>query len=178
GVNPVGALANTSAASFAQDGTLASQSIAAAFGVGLTQNTVSATTPQLPTQLDGAEIRVRDSNNNERNAGLFFVSPGQTNYLVPQGTANGPALVTALRNGTPVAQGTVMIDTVAPGLFSANADGSGVPAAVLLRVRGGVSTFEPVAQFNPQTQRFDPIQINLRPQIGQVLSIAFDTSFR
>src|SRR5262249_33301140 len=74
GTNPVGTLANTSAASFSQDGTLASQSIAAAFGVGLTQNTVSATTSPIPTQLDGAEIRVRDSTNTERNAGLFFVS--------------------------------------------------------------------------------------------------------
>ena len=176
--SPLGTVSSTSAASFSQNGTLASQAIAAAFGVGLTQNTVSATTSPLPTLLDGAEIRVKDSANVERNAGLFFVSPGQFNYLVPQGTMNGPATITVLRNGTPVAQGSITIDTLAPGLFSANADGKGVPAAVILRVRGTASSFEPIAQLNPQTQRFDPIQIDLGPQTDQVFLVCFGTGFR
>lgn len=167
-----------SAASFAQDGVLSTQSIAAGFGSGFSQSTLSATTTPLPTQLAGAEVRVRDAANIERSAGLFFVSPGQINYLVPQGAANGAATVTVLRNGAPVAQGRMTIDTLAPGLFSANADGLGVPAAVLLRIRNGVSTFEAIAQRNPQTQRFEPLPIDLGPQTDQVFLIAFGTGFR
>jgi uncharacterized protein (TIGR03437 family) len=175
---PLTALANTSAASFAPNSALASQSIAAGFGAGLAQTTASATASPLPTQLGGAEVRVRDAAGAERSAGLFFVSPGQINYLMPPGTANGAATVTVLRNGAAAAQGSVTIDTIAPGLFSANADGIGVPAAVILRVRGGVSTFEPVAQRNPQTQRFVPAPIDLGPQTDQVFLVVFGSGFR
>jgi uncharacterized protein (TIGR03437 family) len=174
----VGALAGTSAASFASNVPLAPLSIAAAFGNGLTQNVVLATTPTLPTTLDGAELRIRDAAGQEQSVGLFFVSPGQFNFLVPQGTANGQATLTALRNGGVIAQGTVSIDTLSPGLFSANADGVGVPSAVALRVRGGVSTFEPISQLNSQTGRFEAIPIDLSPQNGQVFLIAFGTGFQ
>jgi uncharacterized protein (TIGR03437 family) len=174
----VAAIANTSAASFVANGTVAAQSIVAAFGAGLCQNTVAATTATLPTTLDGAQVRVRDAANTERVAGLFFVSPGQFNYLVPQGTANGVATVTIARNGTTLAQGTLSIDTVAPALFSANADGLGVPAAVLLRVRNGVSTFEAVSRFNSTTRRFEPAPIDLGLATDQVFLILFGSGFR
>lgn len=178
GGTTVTALANTSAASFAANATVASQSIVAAFGTGLCQNTVAATSATLPTTLDGAQVRVRDAANTERVAGLFFVSPGQFNYLVPQGTANGVATVTIARNGTTLAQGTLSIDTVAPALFSANADGQGVPAAVLLRVRNGVSTFESVSRLNTTTRRFEPMPIDLGPATDQVFLILFGSGFR
>lgn len=174
----VSALASTSAASFAPGGALAPLSIAAAFGNGLTANTVSSSTATLPTTLDGAELRLTDSTNSTLSAGLFFVSPGQFNYLVPQGAASGPATLTALRNGTVVAQGSVTIDSIGPGLFSANADGVGVPSAVALRIRGGSSTFEPISQFNSQSGRFEAIPVDVSPQNGQVFLVAFGTGFR
>lgn len=174
----VAALANTSAASYVANGSLTAQSIVAAWGAGLTQNTVSATALPLPTTLDGAEVRVKDAANTERSAGLFFVSPGQINYLVPDGTANGAAIVTVLRNGVPMAQGTATIETLAPALFSANADGKGVPAAVILRVRSGAITYEPIAQRNTQTQKFDPMPIDLGPATDQVYLVVFGSGFR
>ncbi len=176
--SPLGQFASVSAASFAPSGSLTSNGIAAGFGSGLAANTVGATTVPLPTQLDGTEVTVRDAGNQTRNAGLFFVAPGQINYLIPDGTAAGAATITVRRNGTDTAQGTISIESVAPGLFAANANGQGVAAAVVLRRRGGVDTFEPVAQFNSTTSRFEPLPIDLGPETDTVVLVAFGTGFR
>jgi uncharacterized protein (TIGR03437 family) len=88
------------------------------------------------------------------------------------------ATITVRRNGNDIAQGTLQIDPVAPGLFAANANGQGVAAAVILRRRGNVDTFEPVAQFNSMTSRFEPIPIDLGPETDQVFLILFGTAFR
>jgi uncharacterized protein (TIGR03437 family) len=170
--------ASVSAASFAPTGPVAANSIMAGFGSGLSTNIVAATAVPLPTTLDGTEVTVKDANNQTLNAGLFFVAPGQINYLIPAGAANGAATITVRRNGTDTAQGTITIDTVAPGLFAANANGKDVAAAVVLRVRGGQQTFEPVAQLNSQTGRFDPIPIDLGPDTDQVILLLFGTGFR
>jgi uncharacterized protein (TIGR03437 family) len=63
-------------------------------------------------------------------------------------------------------------------LFSANANGQGVAAAVILRRRGGVDTFEPIAQLNQTSGRFEPIPIDLGPATDLVVLLAFGTGFR
>src|SRR5574341_1522869 len=136
-------LTSVSAASFGANASLTADGIVAGFGTGLSQNVVQATTVPLPTQLDGAEVLVKDANGVERPAGLFFVAPTQINYLIPAGTVNGNATITVRHNGVDTAQGTATIETVAPGLFSSNASGNGVAAAVALRRRNNVDTFEP-----------------------------------
>ena len=64
---------------------------------------------------------------------LFFVSPRQINYLVPARLQSGPAVVTVQSGGRTIATGSLLIQTVAPGIFTANADGKGVAAASYLR---------------------------------------------
>jgi uncharacterized protein (TIGR03437 family) len=174
----LGQFASLSAASFGQPPALAPNGIAAGFGSGLADNIVSATTVPLPTQLDGTEVKVRDAAGTDRDAGLFFVAPSQINYVIPEGTGNGTATITVRRSGADVAQGTLTIESVAPGLFAANANGQGVAAAVVLRRRGGVDTFEPVAQLNSGTGRFEPVPINLGPETDTVVLVAFGTGFR
>jgi uncharacterized protein (TIGR03437 family) len=174
----LGQFASLSAASFAQPPTLAPNGIAAGFGSGLAANVVSASTVPLPTQLDGTEVKVRDAAGTDRDAGLFFVAPGQINYLIPAGTTNGTATITVRRSGNDVAQGTLTIESVAPGLFSANANGQGVAAAVVFRRRGTVDTTEPVAQFNSTSNRFEPVPIDLGPETDQVFLIVFGTGIR
>ena len=73
-------VASVSAASFAAGGSLAPESIAAAFGANLATDTQTAPSLPLPTQLAGVSVKVRDSAGAERLAPLFFVSPGQINY--------------------------------------------------------------------------------------------------
>jgi hypothetical protein len=118
------AVASLSAASFSE-GELASEAIAAAFGTGLAITTQAAATIPLPTRLAGTTVRVTDGAGVERFAPLFFVSPDQINYLIPEGTLAGPASVTVTSGDGKVSTGMVPIALVAPGLFAANAGRSG-----------------------------------------------------
>jgi len=134
GIGPAApAFASVSAASFAPATPAAPGSIAAGFGQGLAADTLSAATVPLPTTLADTSVRVQDSQGTEHLTSLFFVSPAQINYLVPDGTATGEAAVTVVSRGQVVAMGALSIVPVSPGLFTANNDGRGVPAAIAVR---------------------------------------------
>jgi uncharacterized protein (TIGR03437 family) len=151
----------------------APESIVAAFGAQLAGQTLVANELPLPTELAGVSARVRDSLGVERLAPLFFVAPGQINLQVPAGTAIGSATV-SVSSG---AAGSLEITRTAPGLFTANASGQGVPAALALRVRAnGAQSFEPVAQFDGA--RFVPVPIDLGPPGEQVFLALFGTGIR
>jgi uncharacterized protein (TIGR03437 family) len=178
-------VASVSAASFAAGGTLAPESIAAAFGVNLATDTQTAPSLPLPTQLAGVSVKVRDSAGAERLAPLFFVSPGQINYQVPPGTVAGLATVTVTSGesnesiGLIVAAGMVEIAGVAPGLFTANSDGQGVAAALAFRLKAdGTQQFEPVARFDPAQNRFVAKPIDLGPETDQVFLALFGTGIK
>ncbi len=167
--NPV---AVVSAASFTA-GPVAPDSIAAAFGTGLAEQTLSATATPLPTVLAGTTVEV-----NGQPAGLFFVSAGQINFQVPVGTAPGNPTVTVRRNGISISAGNVQIATVAPGLFSANSDGIGVASGTALRVRpNGSQVTEPISRRDAQN-RSVAIPIDLTIGSDQVFLILFGTGLR
>jgi hypothetical protein len=66
---------------------------------------------------------------------------------------------------TGVGQGTSQIVAVAPGLFSANSDGQGVPAADALHVKGDVMlVYENLFRYDETLKKFVPAQINLGPR--------------
>jgi uncharacterized protein (TIGR03437 family) len=173
-VSPV---ASVSAASFL-GAQIAPESIVAAFGVGLATAVAAAPSLPLPTTLLGTTVTVTDSANVERLAPLFFVAPSQVNYQVPPGAADGAATVTVAVNGNIVGAGTMTIAKVAPGLFSANANGQGAAAAVVLRIRNGVQTFEPVATFDTGQNRFVPVPIDLGPESDTVYVLFYGAGFR
>jgi uncharacterized protein (TIGR03437 family) len=170
------AVATVSAASFTQNAALAPETIVAGFGTDLSQNVVIASTTPLPTELDGTQVVVRDANNVDRNAPLFFVAPTQINYLIPAGTAVGAATISVRRGSNTVGQGTVQIDTISPGIFTANASGQGVPAAVALRVVGTQQTFESI--FTVQNNVATATPINLGPVGEDVYLILFGTGVK
>ena len=68
--------------------------IASAFGLNLSSQTQAAVSLPLPITLGGTTVKIRDSAGVERSAALFFVSPYQVNYQIPNGTALGQAAVT------------------------------------------------------------------------------------
>jgi uncharacterized protein (TIGR03437 family) len=171
-------LANVSAASFAL-GTLAPNSITAVFGVNLAASIQAATTATLPTTLGGVSVRVRDKRGVERLAPLFFVAPGQINYLIPPETESGQAMVMVTNGDTLVAAGSAVIANVAPGLFAANANGQGVPAALTWRLRADdTRLWEPLARFDSATNRFVPTPIELGPESDQLFLILYGTGIR
>lgn len=173
---PLPAVTSVSAASFAPGGALAPGAIASAFGPGLAAATGSAATVPLPTALAGTSVRIRDSAGAELPAPLFFVSASQINYLVPEGVRPGTATVTVVSNGRNVAQGNVQIEAVAPGLFTANADGRGVPAAVAQRVGDGGTL--PVFQCGSAPGSCVPVALDLGEAGDQVILILFGTGIR
>ncbi len=131
GVFPPEALTTVSAASYLANSPLAPGSIASSFGKGLASTTTFAPpSPPLPTSLAGTTVKVTDSAGSERASQLWFVSPGQINYYIEEGTAIGAATVKVSNQTGVVAMDTLQIDAVAPGLFSMNANGQGVAAAV------------------------------------------------
>ncbi len=170
-------VSTVSAASFIPE--LASDAIAAAFGANLATGSGNATSLPLPTVIADTTVTVRDNLNVSRLAPLFFVSPGQINYQVPNGTATGIASVSIVNGNGVITTGTVNISTVAPGLFSANQNGEGVAGAVVFRrSANGQEGFEPVARLDPATNRFVSIPIDLGPETDQVSLVLFGTGFR
>jgi uncharacterized protein (TIGR03437 family) len=168
---------SASAASYSTTA-LAVQSIAAVFGTNLASGTATAATIPLPRNLLGTTIGVKDSAGVEREAGQFFVSPGQANYEIPSGTATGPATVTVTSANTKMSIGTIEVAAIAPGFFTADSSGRGIAAAIALRVRGSQQFVEQISQYNAGTNSFDPIPIDLGPEGDQVFLIMFGTGFR
>ncbi len=173
----VAAMANVSAASFLS-AALAPESIVAMFGVNLATGIASASSVPLPTVLLGTRVRVTDSNSVERDASLFFVAPGQINFLVPAGASDGVATVSVFVNGNIVGAGRMTIARTAPGLLSANSNGQGVALAQVIRVPvNGPQRIEPVATLDA-SQRYVPIPIDLGPVGEEVYLSFYGTGFR
>jgi uncharacterized protein (TIGR03437 family) len=136
-----------SAASFAVS-PLAPDSLATAFGSGLTANT-------------GVTVA-------GTSAAILYAAAGQVNFLVPAGLPTGPATVTIPNSAGSAAAPVsvpVTIAAVAPALFTLNA--AGLAAAYVVRVRQGNQTVEPIS---------DPI--DLGPPGDQVFLSLFGTGIR
>jgi uncharacterized protein (TIGR03437 family) len=168
-----------SAASY-QSGPVAPDSIAAVFGAELTGNTATATSLPLPFVLGSTLARLQTVNNLSYSIRLFFVSPNQLNILVPANLPQGAyTLVVQGSQGNTISLGTTQIESVAPGLFTANATGQGLAAALVLRIRrDGMQVFEPVARYESTQNRFVAIPIEVSNPDEQVFLLLFGTGLR
>jgi uncharacterized protein (TIGR03437 family) len=167
-----------SAASFAAEA-VATGGIASAFGENFGSKTEGAKTLPLPTELGDVKVYVTDANMVERTASLFFVSPTQINYLIPEGTVPGDAKVVVVDRGTVVSTGNVRIAEMAPALFTANSDGKGAPAAYAVRVKAdGTQSNEPLAQYDSLQKKYVPAPLSLGPPDEQVILVLFGTGIR
>ena len=179
----VSVLSSVSAASLAQ-GFVAPESIVSGFGSNLATAIEVAGMVPLPATLAGISVAVTDSQGRQRPAPLFFVSPEQINYQIPPGTSLGEGTVSVHLGidpfgGNILASGNIQVANVAPALFSANSDGRGVAAALVLRVEsGGSQAFEQAARFDPALDRFVSAPIDLGPPSDQVFLILFGTGIR
>lgn len=111
-------------------------SIAAAFGAGMCTTSSAATSIPLPTELDGVTIDVVTPDASTLRAQLFYISPGQINFLVPDSAGSGNAELVVSMHGNEVAHGSISISNAAPAIFSQSFDGKGLPA--------GFSTYDGV----------------------------------
>ena len=174
------AFTSVSAASFAGGAPLAPGSIASAFGQGLASRSEQAALQPPPLTLAGTSLKVKDSTGAERPAPLFYVSPTQINYLVPEGTSAGPATVTASNTELQVSTaGTVVIDAVAPGVFTANFDGQGAPAGAAITVAPDLTqTVQAVALCGASAGSCVTAPIDLGPSGTAVVLTLYGTGIR
>ncbi len=178
----VAPLASVSAASF-DPGAVARGSIVAAFAPGnlLASGIATATTAPLPDELLGTRVRVTDSGGTERGAGLFFVSPGQINLEIPGETASGIATVKVVRNNQTVAQGTVHIDSVSPGIFRVipSAPSDILAAAQIFRVKAdGSSGIEDIVRFDNASSLSVAIPIEFGAEPETIFLVLYGTGLR
>jgi len=128
----------------AASGSVAPDSIASLYGSNLAAGTAQAGSQPLPMSLGGVTLNVTDSAGQTRGAPLIYVSPSQINFIIPSGTAPGPASF-GINSAGPLAAG--MVQNVAPTLFSADGTGKGVAAASAIQVQAA----------NPQLQGTVPV---------------------
>jgi uncharacterized protein (TIGR03437 family) len=167
----MGTLNSVSAASYGN--AVAPNSIVSGFG-DVATTTASATQTPLPTTLGDVSITVTDAAGTTRSAPLFFVSPGQVNFLIPDGSQSGAGSVSVSSEGNIISGGPVNIAAVAPAIFSANGQGNGVAAGQYLRVSAnGTQTGGDVFSANGAA-----IPVSLGAATDQVYLILYGTGMR
>ncbi len=187
-VDVVTPVTQASPASF-QAGPIAPDSIVALFGRNISATSLSNKALPLPTVLGTTNAVVTDSSQTQFPAQLYYVGPGQINYYVPSGAAPGPASVSVFRNGggtgestlqagTLVASGTVQVQPVTPGIFTANGTGSGVPAAIYLTAAGGTVSAAFVFTCAGGAGTCTPVPINVSGADTQVAVELYGTGIR
>jgi uncharacterized protein (TIGR03437 family) len=133
----------------------------------------------LPEALGETQVSVTDSDGHDFWAPLYFVSPGQINFLLPASAKTGAAPVRVFQQNKVTARGAVQVDPVAPGLFTANANGQGAPAALGVRVAAsGVQSPVDVYRCGTVQGSCAPVVIDLGGATDQVILELFGTGIR
>jgi uncharacterized protein (TIGR03437 family) len=156
-------------------------SIVSAFGTRLATTTTSATdldpsTPviDLPTNLAGTTVQV-----NGQLAGILFVSAEQVNFVLPLGLTQGTATIKITSGDGTESNGAVEIAQVRPAIFTFNANGQGVVAAEVVRVKAdGAQRRESLAQWDEATKQFLPKPIDLGAEGERVFLEIYLTGVR
>ena len=165
-------------------GDVAEQEIVSLFGLFLADFNADAVLP-LGTQLGGASVDVTDSQGVTRPCLMLAarvetdVSSAQLNFIIAAGTATGPAMLTVRRASGGSHSITIHVVEVAPGIFTANSSGSGVPAANALRFVDGQLTDTSLV-FDVTAFPFQATPIDLGPAnhrcFSRCLQPAFETA--
>ncbi len=164
------------AASFASGAPVAPASIASVFGANLATRTETPP-PPLGDNVAGTTVTVTGADGVARPSSIFYVSPGQVNYLVPAATPSGATVATIASGNGSISSSPLTIAAIAPGIFAANS--SGLAAATLLRVEaGGSQSAGSVDQLDPSTGQIVPVPIDLDPSTGTVYLELYGTGLR
>jgi len=177
--NGESALAALPAASFMPNGPVAPDSIVSLYGQGLAAGLVQAGAGALPTSLGNTQVSVTDASGFDYWAQLYFVSPGQINVVMPGETQTGVAQARVFLQNQVVASGTVQVNAVAPGIFTANGNGLGAPAALAARYgAGGSQTAVPVFQCGTAPGSCVPVPMDLGADGDQLILMLYGTGIR
>lgn len=126
-----------------------------------------------------ATVELTDSTGTVTSVPVFYASATQINYLVPGTVTPGHFTVAARNSGMVLARGSLELERVAPALFSANADGRGIAAAQIVRVKAdGSQTYEAVAQYDSGQGRYVALPIDFGASTDRLFLVLYGTGFR
>jgi len=130
-------------------GPVAPSSLASVYGKTLARTTASASGANLPTQLGGISLRLRDVTNTVRLAPLLYVSSTQINFLVPDQIALGPVVITVDDGSSPLVEtaNATAVTQIAPAIFTVNAQGTAAASAARV-LSDGTQQAVPVVNCN------------------------------
>jgi uncharacterized protein (TIGR03437 family) len=167
-------------------GALSPSSLVALFGSKLATTTAVATDidphqagVQLPYSLGGSTVRV-----NGQLAQILFVSPQQINFLLPAAEGVGGVVDPPINwniqvqasDGT-ISSGGADYINVAPGVFTANGSGNGLPVGTVLRVRAdGTRVNEPL--FTIENGAIAPRPLDFGTATDRLILTLFTTGLR
>ncbi len=173
-----GSVIPTSAANYLPQN-LATDSLGSLFGNNLATEAKAAESSPLPTTLAGVSVFVKDLLGHEHLAKLLYASPTQINFQMPANLPVGTAQIYAVLNGNIHASGSINITHTSPGLFTADATGTGFAAAVVQRVKStGESTYEAITRLDPAQNRIGALPIDLSRAGEEVFLALFGTGIR
>jgi uncharacterized protein (TIGR03437 family) len=124
-------------------------------------------------------IQIKDTSGKVSNTLPYFSSSGQMNFILPSDLNPGSATLTLQIQSGPSATAPISIASVGPGLFSADASGTGVAAGSAVRVSaGGEQTPLAISSCGGQPPVCTAIPIDLGTASDTVYLILYGTGIR
>lgn len=146
---------------------------------GIAPGLVVASGNPWPSMLGGVSLEITDSQGQKFPALLYYVTTNAMSYLIPSGTALGPATAKLTTSTGATITGTFNVEKVSPGLFTANATGSGVPAGFWIRAAADGSQTQDYL-FDPEKPLGSrvPVPVDLGAATDRVFLSLYGTGFR
>ncbi|MBS1810507.1 MAG: YHYH protein [Acidobacteria bacterium] len=171
-------IATVNAASYVKDA-LAAGAIASLFGTSFSTTMANASGTTLPTTLAGVALQLTDSTGTARDCPLFYVSPTQINFFIPEQVATGAAILKVNKADGTASSTVLTINAVAPSLFAADASGKGLAAAIIQRVKAnGIQSYEPVVRFDSAQNQLVAVPVDFGAASDQLYLVLFGTGIR
>jgi uncharacterized protein (TIGR03437 family) len=123
--------------------TLAPGTIASTYGAGLATTTATAPTPPptpaWPTSLAGTTVSIADAAGKVTAGQIFYASPAQVNYFIPDTVALGAATVTIIPSNGTSSSSPVNFVAAAPAVFTLDSANLAAAIAICVSASGGQS---------------------------------------
>lgn len=133
----------------------------------------------LPTVLQGASVTVTDQFGAARLAGLLDVQPDAISFLLPEQVPLGTASVVVRSAGSASEPFLVEVAAVAPGLFSANLNGTGAAWGDAVRVDAeGRYSYHSVADFDAPVGSREAVPLSLGAETDNLYLRIIGTGIR
>lgn len=131
------------------------------------------------SDLAGATLEVIDGAGARLTPTILFGGDTQINFQLPSNASPGEATLQAVRGGTIVAEGKLQVAAIAPGIFTSNADGRDVPAALFFRSRpGNPLPARPAWRFDSISGRSVPDPVDLGQESDLTALVLYGTGLR